>query len=608
MNEFSIKTTAIVDAPASKSNGRDRADRAAALAALANSFRDLVHRFGSNLDTGLNSIAEQRGITAVSETRKPSENYNDTRSDRDGGGDDHHVARDSHEPKARGRDDSHRNDHGDDGRRAPEAVDRGERPDNRQSAETNTKDDGPSEPVEKADRPSGDSKDGDNHAAAKEGAKSDSTGAEKSANAGQNGAEGKAGPATAATQQTDVSATLATIVAPTTGLEKAEAVATANAQGLADDGPANDTAKLNAAAGLAAAASNAKGSGVHPAETGAQQNKNAAAQQAAANGQNQNQAETATRGQAGIQQQAQQIARALGDDVRMQINVDVADEAESLTSRPMTTLAAGAAVGDQGKGQNQNGQQQTAHAATPGQAQAAVAGNAQAQNGQTQGQNQQANAQANQAQGIQQAGVDAKGPAAASTTAHNAGATTSGGSEGASSNSGVSGSGQTQQTQQSQHASQTQQAQAARGQHNGPSAAEQVSVRITRALQAGNDRISIRLNPAELGRVEVKVELSHDGRMTAVVTADKPETLETLRRDASELQKALQQGGIDLGSGDLAFNLRGEQGQTADGGDGNAGAPSAAAEEAADASDTNPEVVLLPSDIALGEGRVDVRA
>ncbi|MEK9751712.1 MAG: flagellar hook-length control protein FliK [Rhodospirillaceae bacterium] len=607
MNDYFIKPTKIFDAPSSKSTPLDKADRAAALAALASSFRDLLHRVGSNVDTGLNSIAEQRGITAVSETRKPSENYGDTHSDRDSGADDC-VARVKDEPKTYGRDDGHRNYHGDDNRRAPEAVDRGERLDNRQSAETNTKDDGLAESVEKSERPSGDAKDGDKDTVDNTGAKSESTGADKAANGSQSASGGKSGPATQGAQQTDVSATLASIVEPAAGLESAVAVATANAQGLVDDGPADDTAKFNAAAGLAAAVSNAKGNGVHSADTGRQQSSNAAAQQTAANGQNQNQAETATRGQAGIQQQAQQIARALGDDVRMQINVDVADEAESLTSRPMTTLAAGAAVGDQGKGQNQNGQQQTAHASAPGQAQAAVAGNAQTQNGQAQGQNQQANAQLGQAQGVQQAGADAKGPAAASTTAHNAAApNTSGGGEGTSSSSGVSGSSQTQQTQQSQHTSQTQQAQAARGQHNGPSAAEQVSVRITRALQAGNDRISIRLNPAELGRVEVKVELSHDGRMTAVVTADKPETLETLRRDASELQKALQQGGIDLSSGDLAFNLRGEHGQTADGGDGNAGAP-ANAEGTADATDINPEVALLPSDIALGEGRVDVRA
>ena len=74
MNDYSIKPTTIIDAPSSHSSGRDKADKAAALAALASSFRDLVHRVGSNVDTGLSSIAEQRGITAISENRRPSEN------------------------------------------------------------------------------------------------------------------------------------------------------------------------------------------------------------------------------------------------------------------------------------------------------------------------------------------------------------------------------------------------------------------------------------------------------------------------------------------------------------------------------------------------------
>ena len=608
MNDYSIKPTTIVDAPTSKSNLRDKADRAAALAALASSFRDLVHRVGSNVDTGLNSIAEQRGITAVGETRKPSESYNDNRSERDDHGDDHQVARGNDEPKARGRDDSHRNDHGEDSRRNPEAASRDERVDNRSASETKTKGDGSADPVEKAERPATDSSDGGDNAAANDGAKSDHADAGKTTDKPAQGTEGKAGPATTTQQKTDVSAALTEIVAPTTGVETAAATATASARGVANDGPADDTAKQDAAAGLAAAATATLGAGVHNAENGRQQSNNAAAQQAAADGEDLNQAENAARGQTGVQQQAQQLAKALGDDTRMQLNVNVAEDADALTSRPMTTLAAGSAVGQDTKGQSQNAQQPTAHAAQPGQAQAAVAGNAQPQNGQAQGQNQQNNAQANQAQGVQQVGADAKGPAGASSTAHNAGATGTAGGESASSSSGVSGNAQTQQTQQAQHSSQAQQAAAARGQHTGPSPAEQVSVRITRALQAGNDRISIRLNPAELGRVEVKVELSHDGRMTAVVTADNKETLDLLRRDASDLQKALQQGGIDLSSGDLAFNLRGENGQTADDGDGSTGATKVAAEDAADADDAKPEVALMPSDIVLGEGRIDVKA
>lgn len=576
MNELSIKSTVIPDVPAGQSNGREKADKAAALAALASSFKDLVHRVGSNVDTGLSSIAEQRGITAVSETREPSQQFDDSSAERDDQSDDRQVTRGKDQPKDHGRDDTARDDHGEDNHRAPEAVTRDERPDNRQSAEAPPKDDNRVETADKSERPSSDAGDGDNHKADSDAPKSDDGGAETAANASQHAADGKTGPATTGAQKTDISTAMAQAAAPTTGVENAQTNATATARGQIESGTANDAGKQNAAASLAAAA----------------------------NGRNQNQSETASRGQTAVQQQAQQLARAIGDDTRTQVNVNVADEAETLTSRPLTTLAAGSAVGQDSNARNSAGSQQNTHAAVPGQAQAAVTGPAQAQGGQAQGQNQQGSGQPGQAQAIQQLGAEAKGPSTTAGTVHG----TAAGGEGASSSSGVSGSGQTQQTLQSQQSAQAQQHAAARGPQNGPSAAEQVSVRITRALQAGNDRISIRLNPAELGRVEVKVELAHDGRMTAVVTADNRETLDLLRRDSSELQKALQDGGIDLSSGDLEFNLRGENGQTADGGDGSTGAPLGQEDETVDTADTQSELVLTPGDIVLGDGRIDVKA
>ena len=72
------------------------------------------------------------------------------------------------------------------------------------------------------------------------------------------------------------------------------------------------------------------------------------------------------------------------------------------------------------------------------------------------------------------------------------------------------------------------------------------------------DKISIKLKPAALGHIEVQLELSHDGRITAVVTAEKSETLELLQRDARGLERALQEAGLRTNSDSLNFNLRGE--------------------------------------------------
>lgn len=87
---------------------------------------------------------------------------------------------------------------------------------------------------------------------------------------------------------------------------------------------------------------------------------------------------------------------------------------------------------------------------------------------------------------------------------------------------------------------------------------DDVAVHIARAAASGNDHISIKLRPATLGQVEVKLELGHDGRVTAVVTADRADTLDMLARDAKSLERALAEAGLKTDSGCLQFNLRGD--------------------------------------------------
>ena len=87
---------------------------------------------------------------------------------------------------------------------------------------------------------------------------------------------------------------------------------------------------------------------------------------------------------------------------------------------------------------------------------------------------------------------------------------------------------------------------------------DQLAVHIVKAAAQGMDKISIKLRPAALGHIEIQLELSHDGRITAVVTAEKSETLELLQRDARGLERALQEAGLRTNSDSLNFNLRGE--------------------------------------------------
>ena len=56
--------------------------------------------------------------------------------------------------------------------------------------------------------------------------------------------------------------------------------------------------------------------------------------------------------------------------------------------------------------------------------------------------------------------------------------------------------------------------------------------------------------------MEVKLDIGHDGRVLAVISVDKQETLDMLQRDARTLEKALQDAGFDTGSNGLNFGLR----------------------------------------------------
>ena len=101
--------------------------------------------------------------------------------------------------------------------------------------------------------------------------------------------------------------------------------------------------------------------------------------------------------------------------------------------------------------------------------------------------------------------------------------------------------------------------------------AEQLSTHISSAIKEGHDRIKISLHPSELGRVEVKLDIGHDGRLLAAVSVDRQETLDLLQRDARSLERALQNAGFDTGSNSLNFSLRQDGGEGHEKGTGFAG-------------------------------------
>jgi flagellar hook-length control protein FliK len=94
---------------------------------------------------------------------------------------------------------------------------------------------------------------------------------------------------------------------------------------------------------------------------------------------------------------------------------------------------------------------------------------------------------------------------------------------------------------------------------------DQISVQVDKAVKDGNDTVKIQLRPLDLGRIEIKLDVGSDGKVSATVTADKPETLAMLQKDSRGLEKALEDAGLKPDSSATSFNLRGgEQQQNAD--------------------------------------------
>jgi flagellar hook-length control protein FliK len=96
---------------------------------------------------------------------------------------------------------------------------------------------------------------------------------------------------------------------------------------------------------------------------------------------------------------------------------------------------------------------------------------------------------------------------------------------------------------------------------------EQVAVHMARAAANEVNRFSIQLDPADLGRVDIKMEVGHDGHVLATIAADRPQTLDMLQRDAAGLQRALQDAGLNADGQSLSFSLR-QQGDQANSGGG----------------------------------------
>lgn len=88
-----------------------------------------------------------------------------------------------------------------------------------------------------------------------------------------------------------------------------------------------------------------------------------------------------------------------------------------------------------------------------------------------------------------------------------------------------------------------------------PAAAHGMAAHIAKKFNEGSKTFDIRLDPPELGKVSVKLELGPNDRIKAILSAERPEALSELQRSARDLEKALQEAGLDVQNGDLSFEL-----------------------------------------------------
>jgi len=622
MTDLMIKANAASDKATQTPGGRDNVST---LAGLAGSFQDMLHKAGARIEDGFSALASRAGFSAQADRAdapRPADDYGrdqgDDAQDRldnsarnaDNGDDrsgTHRADREDNQARDHGGDnrdeggDARDSEHGESA-----ADDRGGDQGNDETGERDAASNEDQGGGQQAD--SDDSGDGETRASSNAGDDGQGTGGEA---AGQDGAGQTANGNTAGTQvNASGEAATSTLLDLISGGE-----------GLGVEGHASDQGKTSSAEGIATAAQNiaaaagqdntakemSQGNGANNGQ------RNTHQAQAAANASEQAKA-VANEGAAGLKEtqtntplgtvetQASGIAKALGDGNKAQVTVSVINESQNLTSKPNAALATNTVLSGERSSQSSSGQQAGSHSQSGGNqgqtAQAQQAQQAQAANAQTQG------AQNSAAQ----AGADAKGlvQAQSVSSTSSAASTHAGGGEGVTQAGGVTGAQQTQQSQgqtAAEKASNTQKPEAA-----GRTVVDQISVKISKAIQAGSDKITIQLRPANMGRVEVKLEMIQDNRLSAMVVADSKETLDLLQKDSRELQRALQDAGLHAESGDLNFSLRGEENQAQKDGDASP-RPLSGDEDLAELEEMIVEEAVIASDgRVLANGRIDVRA
>jgi flagellar hook-length control protein FliK len=138
-----------------------------------------------------------------------------------------------------------------------------------------------------------------------------------------------------------------------------------------------------------------------------------------------------------------------------------------------------------------------------------------------------------------------------------------------------------------------------------PSNISALASAIAAKSAAGTKTFDIRMDPPELGRVDVHLSVDSDGKVQASLHAEHPQTLALLQRDSQNLERALKDAGLNLSHNSLNFSLKGEQRQGDGGGASMARSRSLSDAVVARAEAANASEINLSS--LRGNGRLDIR-
>ena len=98
----------------------------------------------------------------------------------------------------------------------------------------------------------------------------------------------------------------------------------------------------------------------------------------------------------------------------------------------------------------------------------------------------------------------------------------------------------------------------------------EMGVEIARRITAGQEEMVIRLNPQEMGRIEVRLSFDESGAVRAILASESPAALDMLRRDSGDLARSLADAGIRSDAQSFRFDRgAGESGSQRGQGHGN---------------------------------------